>query len=316
MTDKKNINIDFITKWIQDEKCIIILGPDIVFDFQKSLNYELSEFLINNGIECKFDAYDELFSSNTDFDPFFFAELSEFYNKLEPRPIYQKIAEIPFNLIISLSPDLLLKQTFEKNNFDFTFDYYNKNLNPQEINEPTKEKPLIYNILGNYKEFDSLVLCFQDVFNYLSAILGKYQLNQKLKRKINISKSVLFLGFKFDKWYFKLILQLLNLDLKAIKQASVKEINNSTDEPQKQNLVIDFYKNEFKIQFVNQEGSEIIDLLHDYYMQNNLLRKPKKETQSNSQITNIINVNDSKDVTILQNVNANNVNLNKTNEKH
>ena len=311
MAEKVDINIEKITKWIQDEKCILILGPDIVFDCQKSLLNELSSFLINNEIECKFDANDELFSSNTDFDYNFWDYFSEFFDKILPQPIYQKIAEIPFNLIISLSPDLLIKQIFEKNNFDFTFDYYNRNLNPQEINEPTKEKPLIYNILGNYKEFDSAVLCFQDVYNYLSAILGMYQLSQKLKRKISISKSVLFLGFRFDKWYFKLILQLLNLDVKAIKQASVQELKNFANEPQKQNLIVDFYQNEFKILFIKQEGNEIIDLLHNYYKQNDLLRKPRKDKQIAQQITNIINVNDSTDVTILQNVDANNLNINK-----
>jgi len=29
MPEKTDINIDQITKWIQDEKCILILGPDI-----------------------------------------------------------------------------------------------------------------------------------------------------------------------------------------------------------------------------------------------------------------------------------------------
>jgi hypothetical protein len=305
-----NINIDLITKWIQDEKCILILGPDIVFDFQKSLLNKLSEHLIKNGIECKFDSFDELFSSTTDFDPFFFAELSAFFDNLSPSAIYQKIAEIPFNLIISLSPDLLLKQLFDKSNFDYSFDFYNKILNPKQIENPKKEKPLIYNILGNYKEFDSLVLCFHDVFNYLAAILGNNQLNGDLKYKINSAQSILFLGFKYDKWYFKLILQLLNLGEKSIKQASLKEIEHTGLEINKQNMVVDFYKNEFKIRFINQEGVEIIDSLHNYFMQNNNLRKQKKETSAAQNVTNIINVNDSTDVTILQNITDSNLNLN------
>jgi len=306
----ENINIEQITNWIQQEKCILILGPDIVFDCQKSLLNELSNYLNDNEIECKFDTYDELFSSNTDFDYNFWEYFSNFFDKLSPQPVYQKIAEIPFHLIISLSPDLLLKQVFEKNNFAFDFDYYNKNLNPQEINEPTKEKPLIYNILGNYKEFDSVVLCFQEVFNYLSAILGTYQLSQKLKRKISISKSVLFLGFRFDKWYFKLILQLLNLDAKAMKQASAKEVGDFVGESQKQNLIIDFYRNEFKIRFIQQDSNQIIDLLHDYYKKNDMLRKPKTETQTApQQVTNIINVNGN-DNTIINDVDRSNINLN------
>ena len=161
-----------------------------------------------------------------------------------------------------------------------------------------------------------MVLCFRDVFNYLSAILGSKELNGDLKYKMKTALSILFIGFKYDKWYFKLILQLLNLEEKAIKQASIKEIENSQKEPDEQNLVIDFYKNEFKIRFVSQEGTEIVDLLHKHYKEKDLLRKPKKEINTVQSITNVINVNDSKDVTILQNVNDSNINLNKTNEKH
>ena len=301
MTEKAaNINVKLITKWIEDEKCIVILGPDIVFDFQKSMLKELSNYLEENGIESKFDDYDELFSSKTDFDPFFFSELDDFFDSLEASEIYQKIAEIPFHLLISLSPDLLLKKVFEENQFEHSFDYYNKILNPKPIENPTKEKPLLYNILGNYKEFDSLVLCFRDVFNYLAAILGNNQLNGDLKYKINSAQSILFLGFKFDKWYFKLIMQLLNLGEKAIKQASLTEIEQ-IDENQQQNVLVNFYKNEFKIRFIKQNESEIIDLLHQHFKEKNSLRKPKEETKTAQNVTNIINLEGDNNV-VLQDI--------------
>ncbi len=102
MTEKAaNINVKFITNWIEDEKRIVILGPDIVFNFQKSMLKELSNYLEENGIESKFDDYEELFSSKTNFDPFFFSELDDFFDNLEASEIYQKIAEIPFHLLIS-----------------------------------------------------------------------------------------------------------------------------------------------------------------------------------------------------------------------
>jgi hypothetical protein len=294
----ERFNDELIIKRIYDQKCILILGPDIVFNFEKSLLNELSSHLNKNGIEHKFDAYDELFSSNIDNDPLFFDELSTFFDNLTAAPIYQKIAEIPFHLIISLSPDLILKQVFEYNKLDYSFDYYNKILNPKPIENPEKQKPLIYNILGSYKEYDSLVLCFRNVFDYLAAILGNKQLNSDLKYAINSAQSILFLGFKFDKWYFKMILQVLNLGEKAIKQASLKEIERIGDKEVKQNMVVDFYKNEFKLQFIKQDENEVIDLLYNRFLNKNELRKPRKEKIAEKKVTNIINITGNKNIVV------------------
>jgi len=305
----KKINIERITNWIQDEKCILILGPDVVFDFQKSLYNELYQYLLDNDIDCKFDNYDELFSSASYNDVLFTDEVANFFKKLKPSTIYQQIAEIPFHTIISLTPDLLLKQTFDNNHFDYNFSYYHKEVGCkiEENTKPNQQKPLLYNYLGVYNQHSSLVLCFNDFFSYLSSILGGYKLNNTIREQLMEAKYLLFLGIKFDKWYSKLILQLLNFGKSNLKQASFIETGDETNEIQ--NFVIDFYKNELKIDFIQQNGNEIIDLLHNYYKQNGGLRQPKKETQTASQITNIINVNDSKDVTILQNVDSSNINL-------
>ena len=308
----KTINIDRITNWIHEKKCILILGPDVAYNFEKSLYSELYNYLIDNDVDCKFDSFDELFSSSSYNNVFFTDEVADFLRQLKPAPIYKQIAEIPFHTIISLTPDLLLKQTFDDNNFDYHFSYYHKEVGCkiEDGIKPSEQKPLIYNYLGVYKQHTSLVLCFNDLFSYLSSILGAYKLNDVIREQLMEAKYLLFLGIKFDKWYSKLILQLLNIGKNNLKQASVKEIQQ-TQQLESQNFIIDFYQNEMKISFIEQAGNDIISLIHSYFKANQSLRKPKIATQTLQNITNIINVNDSADVTIIQNVSDSNININK-----
>ena len=140
--------------------------------------------------------------------------------------MHRKIAAVSFHLIISASPDLHLKNIFDENNFDYTFDYYDKNMNPQPVVPLSKTKPLICNLLGVQNMFNSLVLTFNQLFDYLASILGDHKLSDGLKKQLQEAQSILFLGFKFNKWYYKLIFRLLGFYENAMYQAPIDEIEN------------------------------------------------------------------------------------------
>jgi hypothetical protein len=302
-----NENIYSIIDWIEQEKCTLVLGPDIAYNCEKSLLHEFSTFLEKNKVEHHFNADEELFSSTTRFKPFVYQQLPKFFDNLQPSTIHQKIAETPFHFIISLSPDTLLKQTFDSHNFDRQFRFYYKGKTSADIEKPCKERPLLYNLMGVQTEFNSLVFCFNHLFDYLSSILGKFELPENLRTELKETQSIFFLGFKFDKWYFKLILRLLGIDENALHQASFKEVENMEG-------IVHFYTDEFKFAFLAElSGFDIIDQIHQHFLQKDALRKPKPEIQTApQQVTNIINVTDSDDVTILQNVKAGDINLNRT----
>ena len=193
------MDIEYITESIKQKQCILVLGPDIAFNSEKSLLKEISKFLETKQFKHQFHDDEVLFSSTTKFKPFGFRYFPKFFNELKPTEIHEKIAEIPFHLIISLSPDLLLKQVFEKNNFDFSFDYYHKQKASAEIPKPSSEKPLLYNLLGTHKQNTSLILCFNDLFDYLSSIFGIYKLHTDLETELKEAQTVFFLGFKYSK---------------------------------------------------------------------------------------------------------------------
>lgn len=298
----ENFDLSYITDWIDQEKCVIILGPDFVYDFQKPLLGELSSFLESKRFKCEFNEKDDFFDSHS-IKPMFYQHLSRFFKGLETTELHKKIAQIPFHLIVSMSPDTLLKGIFEENNFDFTFDYYDKNMNPQPISKISKEKPLIYNLLGVSNMFNSLVLSFNQLFDYLAAIFGDHKLSDSLKKQLNEAQSVLFLGFKFNKWYYKLIFRLLGFYENAMYQAPMNEIESLANDE-----IFNFYVNEFNFQFIDVDGTKIIDLLYEHYKNENQLRQPKKATQQGG-VTNIINVHGNDNI-IAQGIQSNNSNIN------
>jgi len=297
------MDITTITEWIEQQKCVLVLGPDIAYNSQKSLLNELSTFVETKRIKCNFNQDEEFLSSTTKFSPQFNQQLNKFFETLKPTDIYRKIAEIPFHLFVSLSPDLLLKQTFEHKNFEYDFDFYHRNVNPQDVDKPTPQKPLIYNLLGEQTQCSSLVLCFNHLFDYLSSILGNYGLPENLRNEFKETQSVFFLGFKYDKWYFKLILRLLNFPELALRQAAFEEVENKEG-------IINFYTDEFNFVFLEDTtGEEIINSIHNYFSEKKELRKPKIYTQTAQQITNIINVTGNDNI-VAQDIKGN-INVNK-----
>ncbi|OQZ00167.1 MAG: hypothetical protein B6D35_07615 [Candidatus Brocadia sp. UTAMX2] len=268
-----------ITQRIEEEKCILILGPDIVPSETVSLNEQLKSHLEKEGHSgLKYYTDDEFFSFADETDKeYAFYDVQKFYEKLQPDEIHRKIAEIPFHLIISVSPDLLLKKTFDDKKLDYIFDYYNKEQNPQGFEKPTSTKPLIYNLFGNVEVEGSLIFTYDDLFDYLIAIFGRHELHQDLRQELKASRLILFLGFKFDKWYFKLILRLLNLHKGKLSHAGLKDRNLLPH-------IRNFYTKEFKINFLNYHGVEILDTIYKRCAEKGLLRTGKKPASAQPEI--------------------------------
>ena len=125
---------------------------------------------------------------------------------------------------------------------------------------------------------------------------------------IKESQNVFFLGFKYDKWYLKLIMRLLNKDDDVMRQAAFKEVEDKEN-------IINFYTDEFNFVFEDDlSGNEIIDELHKYFAEKNELRKPKKIEQTQAVTQNIthntINIKGNDNI-VAQDINANKIDINK-----
>ncbi len=263
-------NWDLITKRIEEGKCVVILGPDIVTQDEASLNVQLESYLKNN---CQYSAGDLKYYDDDEFfwfkkkieKEYAFMDIQKFYSKLQPNDMHRQIVDIPFHFIISVSPDLLIKKVFDDTKRDCSFDFYTKERAPLDFEKPTVEKPLIYNLFGNVESEASLVLTYDDLFEYLIAIFSKHQLHQDLKLELKAAKLILFLGFKLDKWYFKLIIRLLELHSDKLTHVGLKDWVGSPH-------VINFYTDEFEYEFLNHDSREILGYIHKKCKEKGILR--------------------------------------------
>jgi len=193
-------------------------------------------------------------------------DIQAFYETIFYNSFHLKIAEIPFHLIISVSPDHIFKNLFSDKKINHSFDFYNKESNPLPLESPTKQKPLIYNLFGDIDSEGSLIFTYEDLFEYLISIFGKFELPQELQKQLLLARLVLFIGFKLDKWYFKLLLRLLKLHENKLNNASDK---NKTLLP----IVKNFYAEEFKMKFLDFNETEIINNIYDKCKEKNILKK-------------------------------------------
>ncbi|WP_373495838.1 hypothetical protein, partial [Aquiflexum sp.] len=172
--DKETISR--IVKRIAEGKCLVILGPELLYENGESVNSKLEKFLhTTQGNHVKFYQDDEMFKFDSSLPMVVIEDdIQDFYDQLEANELYKKIADIPFTTIINTAPDKTLNKVFEAKNIPFDYDFYLKKEAQKEYERTNKT--LIYNIFGDYTEINSLILTFDDLFDYLFSISGEFKL--------------------------------------------------------------------------------------------------------------------------------------------
>jgi TIR domain/SIR2-like domain len=264
------INWKFIVRQIEKQKCILFLGPEL-FRTKDNARSRQEEFFENLAIKNpqKILSYNHdgffLFSSPEE-KTRLFKEINDFFEERNDEDIVQKIAEIPFHVVVSINPDISLKRFFVKNNYPHVFEFFDKKIKKDIAETPSIKKPLIYNLFGSVTNLDTLILSHDDLFEYFRALMGNNVLPQELRTALESATNYIFLGFQFDKWYIQLILSLLKLNDKQynfIRYASANTISNDT-----KSLCI----NHYRIQFIGADNNVFINTLHDKCKEAGLLR--------------------------------------------
>ena len=131
----------------------------------------------------------------------------------DPADPYTLLAQLPARVIITANPDNLLQEalkTAEKEPEVFFFNWREKTDEGERYDEePTVDKPLIYHILGYFRDDDSLVLTEDDYFDYL---IGMTQYKPRIPKVIpyaTANTSLLFLGFQLTDWSFRVLFRLI-----------------------------------------------------------------------------------------------------------
>lgn len=127
---------------------------------------------------------------------------------------HRDLAKLPFKLCISTLPDNLMLTAFkEVGKSPQKGHYHFRKGTSKPLFSPTSDKPLVYYLFGDDEEPTSLVLTEDDLIQFLIAMAKSTPKIPDQVRSILSPKdaSFLFLGFGFQNWYLRVLLQVLNV---------------------------------------------------------------------------------------------------------
>ena len=264
-----DIDWDDIIDTLGAEKCVLFLGSSAYSAPEEgAFDEALRNFIKETGAETHpylsvfhDDGFLQFKAQNrrrhldkviTDMKSFFQEAASENEER------FSKIARIPFSIIMTLLPDNILSQVFDQQGFDYQHGVYVKKRPPAEDFEtPSAAKPLIYNMMGNVEEPESLVLTHGHFFDYMESIIQARSMHPKLKELLRKSEHFIFLGLPYEQWYFQLLLRMLSMHLPEFNE--IKRLALKRFEDPRLNIL---YHKEFKIEFVPDRIDHFLDSLY------------------------------------------------------
>jgi hypothetical protein len=128
--------------------------------------------------------------------------------------LLRQIAAMKFPVILSLSPDGYVRDTFSRYGLNYQFDYFTAKDKTTEITlaTPKPSQPLLYNLCGYALEddYDSVILDYHDLYGLLTALLGDLNVPDVLRGKLKKANRFILLGFHLERWYAQLLLHYIN----------------------------------------------------------------------------------------------------------
>ncbi|WP_114940965.1 SIR2 family protein [Mucilaginibacter endophyticus] len=295
VTKTNNPDWDFLLATLKEDRCILLLGPDIikvsdpndttkVRPIQDALLDYLDAYRDPNIL--KYYSQDELFLfKDMPAQTKVFYKIKRFYaNTPVKRDIYENITKVPFPLIVSVSPDMYLDQAFATMGFRHRFEVYKTASESHAIAPITGQDPVIYNLFGYVDDEESLVLTHDGLFDFLSAIMGKRPLPNEIENMFQRATNIIFLGFKFEKWYVQLLLRLLKIHNSAYNRSSKyssKITNNGSSE------IEDLCREQFHIDFIDTQIEDFIETLCEKCKEEGILRSVKNSKNNKVVLTGI-----------------------------
>lgn len=199
----------------------------------------------------------------------FFEELDDDHPQGSPASIYHQVAKLPVRAFVNTTFDSSIVKALRAAGKRPQFYYYNFALldgswrqigkhNAPKINidEISIESPLVFNLFGVREEVESLVVTQMDQVDYIKNVLGgEPPLPDALLSFFHTqNKSCLFLGYDFNNWQYRMILNSLNLRESGIHFAST----GKDQVPSQVNQ--DFYQdiNSFGFVFSDKEAPEFV----------------------------------------------------------
>ena len=260
---------------ILEERVIVFLGHSLSVNY-KNPNYEkefFKDIFENNKQDIKaFHTEDNFLIFNSkNAKSKIRRKAKPFYEQDFGSETLSKLAQIPFHSFLCLAPDMSLVNTFSTQKFSFSHLHW-KNAAGIE-SEYSATNPLIYHLFGCTEDAESLIISHYDLFEYIKFIHADGNQLQKVFGDIfDKYDYLLFLGCDFDKWYFQLVLNLLNVGFDYDSYEAL-----ALNPEGERNHWKDVYEQYYRVEFVKEnEIDSFVNKLYNQFSPNELRQAQTK----------------------------------------
>ena len=251
----EDIDFDDLIKAIEFGNCILFVGPEISVDENgDSLHYNFFKSISNK--KRRYNEHEGFFMPGS--ETRLINPARDYYsNKFQEdnviaKTVLKKLAQIPIDLVVSLTPDDTMHQIYRSYNIGHTFAYYTGT--KHEDIEFSGNRPILYNALGAASENGRFIYTHKQFNDYIkNDIEAKFPFEIENKIKKEDTTHYLFIGFDFNKWYYKLLMYELNL---------LPEVDSFTfDASRTEEINREFIYQQFNITFIEAKHRDFTDLL-------------------------------------------------------
>ena len=262
---------DYLSDSIVSGSCVVFIGPDFLRvkahetpDAVKIPEQSFQQYFIgrlqneNKGIKYYYPKDGLLVFDSPAKKNLLQFQFNSILKSMPPVDLKQieKLAKIPISFFLSINPDDFLFDTLKSWGYNPRIEYYRgrQHGNITIDKEPTIEEPLIYNLFGSLKEYQSMILDYGDMHNFLQTIfkMPEWGLPPMVSKKIQDASTFIFLGFDFNKWYTQLLLKIIRKDEQTV-------ILN--EDPMLDSTVKDFLVQGFEVGFLDSGNDNMLDAL-------------------------------------------------------
>jgi hypothetical protein len=264
---------------IHNNKCILFLGPlmpsaehkgrvrPLMEVYSDRLIEDLAPVTTDLGEEVKtnpyflYTKYSTVAGGRSNLEKKIKTYHGEYVNNIPV--VYDELAKLPFNTIINFGCDRTIQNALNRQGHEFSDKYYNYKGNYQQYLEGLDDNlQLVYNLLGTISDINSQVLTEDDQLLFMRNIVGGPKLPDNVLSRIkdpDNAKSYLFLGFNFEEWPFRFLLDVLQLP-KTKSSASSQLANHNIAL-----MTREFYYEKFGLNFIDLDPDKFaVDLVEAY----------------------------------------------------
>ncbi len=206
--------------------CVLILGPELAVNKDgKGYKSHFRDAIPASSSSQYFDGENLFYFQDETDKQVIRKKVLDFYKNVGDDALLEMISRLVFPLVINASPDKAINNTYTQKNITFQEGYFTKNSKSDynDLPQPKKDNPIIYNILGCVDDPLSLILTHSKLYETLEYLLPEKSLPDNIEAFLKKVNCFIFLGFKFDSWYYQLICHKL-----GIKGTLDAKINLST----------------------------------------------------------------------------------------